>query len=348
MALQKPLTEEELQAQLGASQADEAEGCCVVFCKLVALVPVGSIIGLACVTTGCSMIWDNASHVFDVFEPFRRGATADNGMLNMLNWATSVAFVVAFLVCVRGFSERLRDLMDSCGGGDACAGLWGSADGKLCVSKLVAFVFGHVMDLLTWAMMTLTVVACIVAAFFKCALSFLVGACETCDFEVYSDDSDDGEALCEGHGYGKRQCANIGCCEYYRGDCLSAVGQGVCKQDVPTPSPTGAGDVSESTSTCRAVIAGMFEAFDRTPLDMDVSIGAGDVGSACVTVSELTDDGVGDVLLVGAAVAAFGAMFTLAYWMKYSVWYKVLELKEEKARGQFRPGAELRGDVVLM
>ena len=40
MALQKPLTEEELQAQLGASQADEAEGCCVVFCKLVALVPV--------------------------------------------------------------------------------------------------------------------------------------------------------------------------------------------------------------------------------------------------------------------------------------------------------------------
>ena len=32
MALQKPLTEEELQAQLGASQADEAEGCCVVFC----------------------------------------------------------------------------------------------------------------------------------------------------------------------------------------------------------------------------------------------------------------------------------------------------------------------------
>ena len=40
MALQKPLTEEELQAQLGASQADEAEGCCVVFCKLIALVPV--------------------------------------------------------------------------------------------------------------------------------------------------------------------------------------------------------------------------------------------------------------------------------------------------------------------
>ena len=49
-----------------------------------------------------------------------------------------------------------------------------------------------------------------------------------------------------------------------------------------------------------------------------------------------------------AAIAAFGTMFTLAYWMKYSVWYKVLELKEEKARGQFRPGAELRGDVVLM
>ena len=31
--------------------------------------------------------------------------------------------------------------------------------------------------------------------------------------------------------------------------------------------------------------------------------------------------------------AYFGAMFTLAYWMKYSVWHQVLELKEAKAGG---------------
>ena len=38
----------------------------------------------------------------------------------------------------------------------------------------------------------------------------------------------DGEAVCEGHGYNKNQCQNIGCCHWDEDQCWSSVGTGPC------------------------------------------------------------------------------------------------------------------------
>ena len=42
------------------------------------------------------------------------------------------------------------------------------------------------------------------------------------------DGPDNGEAMCENHGYNRRECRAVGCCDFNGGNCWSAVGDGKC------------------------------------------------------------------------------------------------------------------------
>ena len=144
------------------SYAASVGACISTIIKYMSIIPVGALIGLLLTISGFAIMISGVESTVTLFE---NSFDSDFGgtVTNYSTMTACFATAIAFLVCYRGFSERLRDLeLCQC---FTCFGLCPTKESdENVLEKMCSCFYGLVMDVLTWTTVGLAIVATVITS----------------------------------------------------------------------------------------------------------------------------------------------------------------------------------------
>jgi hypothetical protein len=142
------------------SYAASVGACISTIIKYMSIFPVGALIGLLMTISGFTILISGINTTVTLFED-NFGSDFGGTITNYSVTTACFCSAIAFLVCYRGCSERLRDL-DLCQC-FTCFGLCPTRESdENTLEKMCSCLYGLVMDVLTWFTVALSIVATVI------------------------------------------------------------------------------------------------------------------------------------------------------------------------------------------